>query len=341
MPKKKKPLRPTDSLLEARRISEYPTLVVVDLETTGLDHRVERIIEIGMVRLENGEVTEKYETLVNPDVPIRHSSFNIHGISEEMVADAPKIEDVLPTVLEFLGDAPLVAHNAIFDYSYLNEASKRMYEKRIENLRIDTFEIFRNVFPDEPSHGLSALLAKFGYESDVLHRALDDAENLARVFPKLIKMYEEQKAWQLLQVENVPYLAERYSRLQRTVQMLQAEISDLREIFKLYFQEGGKSFTTTQGDMLVSSYRRNYEYNEEAIRTIIDAAGLGRQAYKLNNRAVDKLINNKELDDDIRQGLIDARTLMTEARMVSFVKPSDVPKAEPTADAEEESDSTT
>jgi DNA polymerase III epsilon subunit family exonuclease len=307
-------------------LSDYKTLIVLDLETTGLDHRSERIIEIGAVRMEDSQVVETFETLVNPEVPIRHSSFNVHGISEEMVQDAPKIEEVLPKILEFMGDTPFIAHSAIFDYSFLNEACKRMYEKRLPNLRIDTFEIFRAVFPEEPSHGLSALLNKFGFEPDVKHRALDDAMNLAKVFPPLLALYEQQMAWQFSQLSNIPYLIERYLRLQKSVQMLQAEMNDLRDVFKLYFQEGGKPVLTTSGDLMVSSYRRNYEYNEEALRKIIQMAGVENQAYKINLRVVDRLIDNANTDDDIRIALKEARVQMSENRQISFIKPSETPE---------------
>lgn len=319
-------------------LSDYKTLIVLDLETTGLDHRTERILEIGAVRMENNEIVDTYETLVKPDVPIRPSSFNIHGISEEMVQDAPPIEDVMPRILEFMGDAPFVAHNAIFDYSFLNEASKRLYGKRLSNLRIDSFEIFRVVFPDDPSHGLSALLAKFGYESHVKHRALDDAQNLARVFPQLLDLYEQQMAWQLSQLTNVPYLAERYLRLQKTVQLLQAEMSDLREIFKLYFQQGGKPLLTSSGDMMVSSYRRNYEYNDAALRQIVESAGLGAQAFKINTKVIDRMIDRKNVDPDVHAALKEARTQMTETRVVSFIKASEAPEVKDLVEADATSD---
>ncbi len=315
-------------------LSDHKTIIVLDLETTGLDHRTERILEFGAVRLENGEVVDEYETLVNPEVPIRHSSFNIHGISEEMVKDAPKIEEVMPKILEFIGEHPFVAHSAIFDYSFLNETMKRLYEKRLTNLRIDTFDMFRVVFPEEPSHGLSALLSKFGYASDVKHRALDDAKNLALVYPKLRELYEQQISWQLSQLTNVPYLAERYLRLQKTIQMLQAEAGDLREIFKIYFQEGGKPLLTTSGELMVSSYRRNYEYNEPALRQIIEMAGLGHQAFKVNTKVVDRLIDRNDTDADVRAALKEARVQMSESRLISFIKPTET--VEITSIAEEE-----
>lgn len=317
-------------------LSDYKTVIVLDLETTGLDHRTERIIEIGAVRLVGNEIVEIYETLVNPEVPIRPSSFNIHGISEDMVKEAPTIDQVMPKILDFMGDLPFVAHNAIFDYSFLNEACKRLYDKRLPNLRIDTFEMFRTVFPEESSHGLSALLSKFGFNSDVKHRALDDARSLALVYPRLLALYEQQMAWQLSQLSNVPYLAERYLRLQKTIQMLQAEMNDLREIFKLYFQEGGKPLLTTTGEMMVSSYRRNYEYNDAALRSIIRAAGLENQAFKVNTKVVDRLIDNTDVDEDVRDALKDARVQMSETRLISFIRPSETAEIKTIVDVETE-----
>src|SRR5262249_17740656 len=98
---------------------------------------------------------------------------------------------------------------------------------------------------------------------------------------------------------------------------------DLREIFKLYFQEGGAPLPTSTGELMISSYRRNYEYNDQALRYLIDNAGLQRQAYKINPRAVDKIIDNQEIDDDVRSAMKDARVLMTENRQIQFVKPSE------------------
>ena len=94
--------------------------IVLDVETTGLDYKKERIIEFAAVRLENGVIKDSYETMINPQQHIRKSSMAVHGITEEMVADKPTEEEVLPTILEFIGDYPIVAHNAIFDYNFLN-----------------------------------------------------------------------------------------------------------------------------------------------------------------------------------------------------------------------------
>ena len=92
--------------------------IVLDVETTGLDYTKEKIIEFAGVRLENGKITDTFQTLVNPNQKIRKSSMAIHGITDEMLKDAPKEEEIFPKIFEFIGDNPIVAHNAIFHYSF-------------------------------------------------------------------------------------------------------------------------------------------------------------------------------------------------------------------------------
>jgi DNA polymerase III subunit alpha, Gram-positive type len=214
-------------LTDTNNLVAHPeeTIIVLDTETTGLDHKTEKLIEIAAVKMQQGEIVETFTSLVNPQKPIRHSSFLIHNISEEMVQDAPPIDEVLPRFLEFVGDHAYVAHNAIFDYSFINEATKALYGKRFLNNRIDTFEMYRSVFPDEPSHGLNALLRRFGFDEDVVHRALDDAMCLAKVYPRLRELYEQKFSWQMSQIKNVNYLVERYLRIQKASQSLQAEMT--------------------------------------------------------------------------------------------------------------------
>ena len=225
--------------------------IVLDVETTGLDYKKERIIEFAAVRLENGVIKDSYETLINPKQHIRKSSMAVHGITEEMVADQPTEEEVMPKILEFIGDYPIVAHNAIFDYNFINEASKRLYGKPIENQRIDSQFLFKEVYPEFESHGLENLMNKFGVEFDTRHRAMADTVGLAKAYPKLKKLYEKKYDWQMKQIDNIDYLFERFLRIQQAVQTMQSEIQDLKSIFKLYFDEGGKPVTATTGETLV------------------------------------------------------------------------------------------
>ncbi|MEB3245189.1 MAG: 3'-5' exonuclease [Vampirovibrionales bacterium] len=302
----------------------HDAVVSIDVETTGLDYKTEKIIEIAAVLIENGAITATYETLVNPQCRIRHSSFKVHGISEEMLADAPTMDAVLPDFLAFVGDRPIVAHNAIFDHSFINEACKAHLGQRFKNKRIDTFDLYRAVFPDEPSHGLAALATRFGVTQKDTHRALADAYTLAEVYPKLRKLYVQKLTWQFNQLDQVDYLLERYLRCQKLIQVLQAEMADLKEVFKLYFSEGGSSITASTGEELNSYSKRGYSYNDDLVLPVLIEAGLVKKAYKLNARSLDKLIENrnKVLTDEQRDALIEARTGLSESKSVQVTTPS-------------------
>ena len=213
--------------------------VVIDVETTGLDYTREKIIEFAGVKLVNGKITETFETLINPHQHIRKSSQAIHGISEEDIETAPEEVDIYPKIFDFIGDATIVAHNAVFDFSFLNRTSKRLYDKPLENNYIDTQMMFKELYPQIESCGLDNLVEIFQASNTQRHRAMGDAMALALCYPKLKKMYYEKYDWQLSQIENVEYLFERYLRLQNTISIMQAEIQDLKSIFKIYFERGG------------------------------------------------------------------------------------------------------
>lgn len=302
-------------------LTQTDTVMVIDTETTGLDHKTEELIEVAAVKLVNDEVVDTFTALIKPTVPVRPSSYKVHHISEEMLADAPPVEDVLPQFLEFMGDTPFVAHNAIFDYSFINEAHKKLKGSRWKNAWIDSLDMYRAVFPEEHSHGLSSLLDRFGFPSHVSHRALDDAENLARVYPKLNHLYQQQQSYYLSQIENIPYLLERYHRVQKAIQGMQSELGDLREIFKFYFKQGGEPVRTTTGELMVSNQRRYYEYNDRQVWDILHASSLIERGAKLNTRALDKLIRNGSVDDDVKVQLKDARVMMHTNQSVQFVRP--------------------
>ena len=242
--------------------------IVLDTETTGLDYTKEKMVEFAAVRLENGKIKDEFQTLINPQQHIRKSSIAIHGITQEMVADAPTEEEAMPKILEFIGDYPIVAHNAIFDYSFINEASKRVFGKGIENERIDTQQMFKEVYPDLEAHGLNALTDKFKVELTNHHRAMGDTMGLALAYPKLKKLYLQKFDWENKQLENVEYLFERFLRIQNTITVLQSELQDLKSVFKLYFELGGKSVTSEEGDMLVYNSKQTFGYDFDTIKPL-------------------------------------------------------------------------
>lgn len=294
--------------------------IVLDTETTGLDYTKERLVEFAAVRLENGKIKDEFQTLINPQQHIRKSSIAVHGITQDMVEDAPTEEEILPKILEFIGDYPIVAHNAIFDYSFLNEASKRVTGQEIKNERIDTQQMFREVFPDLEAHGLNALTEKFKVELVNHHRAMGDTMGLALAYPKLKKLYVQKFDWENKQLSNVEYLFERFLRIQQTILTLQSELQDLKSVFKLYFELGGKSITSEEGDMLVFNSKQTFGYNFEVIRPILEEIGAFEKAVKINTGFIDRLANGHSLDEEKRDILKNARKELTETRNVQIIR---------------------
>jgi hypothetical protein len=207
-----------------------------------------------------------------------------------MVENAPTMAEVIPQFEAFIGDLPYAAHSVIFDYSFITEAYKKHLGKRFLNPRICTLELYKAVFPEEQSHGLSSLSARFGIESFVNHRALDDAEQLATVFDRLKQLYIQKNAWKFSQLDNVPYLLERYIRLSKAAQTLQAEMADLKEVFKLYFTEGGVPIQASTGEVMTASLKRNYDYESAKLNQCIEGFGLWPNVAKINLKALDKLL---------------------------------------------------
>lgn len=295
--------------------------IVLDVETTGLDYRREKIIEFAAVKLVNNVIVDKYETLINPKQEIRRSSMEIHGITEEMVADAPEISEVMPNILEFIKDYPIIGHNVVFDFNFISQACRELYGKGITNKKIDTLIMFKEVFPEEPSHGLEALLKRLNVQSGTRHRAMADTYDLALAYPVLKSLYEKKYEWQVTQLKNIDYLFERYLRIQQAVQTMQAELQDIKSIFKIYFDQGGADIESSTGELLTCNTKTGYQYNQENIKNIIDELGNHEKAYKLNTGFIDRLIDSDNLDDSFRVRLNETRTNMSESRIVTIVKP--------------------
>lgn len=294
--------------------------IVLDTETTGLDYTKEKMVEFAAVRLENGKIKDQFQTLINPKQHIRKSSIAIHGITPEMVEDAPTEEEAMPKILDFMGDYPMVAHNAIFDYSFINEAAKRVTGQSISNERIDTQQMFKEIYPDLEAHGLNALTDKFKVELKDHHRAMGDTMGLALAYPKLKKLYLQRHDWANKELENVEYLFERFLRIQNTVTTLQSELQDLKSVFKLYFDLGGKPLTSEEGDLLIYNSKQTFGYDFETIKPVLEEIGALSKATRLNTGFIDRLANGHSIDDEKREILKNARTELTETRNVQIVK---------------------
>jgi DNA polymerase III subunit epsilon len=164
------------------------TFVVLDLETTGLTPGRDRITEVGAVKVRGGEVLGELQTLVHPGRPIPPAVSAVTGITDGMVAAAPPIEAVLPTVLRFLGDAVLVAHNARFDLSFLRAACEQHHHGTLDPLVVDTARLARRLVADEVRDRRLATLARhLGSRVVPDHRALTDARATVDVLHGLLE----------------------------------------------------------------------------------------------------------------------------------------------------------
>ena len=281
----------------------------------------ERIIEFAAVRLENGKIKDEFQTLINPQQHIRKSSMAVHGITQEMVEDAPTEEEVLPKILEFIGDYPIVAHNAIFDYSFLNEAKLRVIGEKLDNPRIDTQVMFKEIAPDLESHGLEALTNRFNVELNNHHRAMADTMGLALAYPKLKKLYLQRLDWQKKQLENVDYLFDRYLRIQQSIATMQAELQDLKSVFKLHFELGGEPLEAETGEIMVYQSKHSFGYEFNEIKEVLESVGALDKAVRLNNGFIDRLCNGLSLSEEYKQIIRDARQELTETRNIQVIKP--------------------
>ena len=167
--------------------------VVFDIETTGFSPVNNKIIEIGAVKIRQGEITDRFSVFVNPGVPIPFEIEKLTSINDSMVMDAPPIEVILPQFLNFCQDAVLVAHNANFDMSFIMENAKRQGISRKFTF-VDTLGIARVLLTHQAKHTLDAVAKTLSISLENHHRAVDDAECTAHIFLKFSAMLRERGA---------------------------------------------------------------------------------------------------------------------------------------------------
>ena len=163
---------------------------VLDIETTGLNAKKDKITEIAVVKVKNGSVTERFSTFVNPGISIPDNIKKLTGISDEMVMDSPPIREVLPDMLDFIGNLPIVAHNSPFDMGFIKHSAENM-GILIANPVIDTLQMSRRMFPRLERHRLDAVAKHLGIKQENHHRAQGDSEAAAKIFSTCIEMLKK------------------------------------------------------------------------------------------------------------------------------------------------------
>ncbi len=193
-------VRPTDSDIISN------TYVVFDLETTGFNAGAgDQIIEVGAVKIKNGEIISKFSKLVDPKRKLVKKITEITGITDEMLKGQASEEEVIKEFQEYIQDLPLVAHNAKFDMSFLEMAYKKYGLGEIKNTVIDTLELSRVLDSNYARHNLSALVKRYDVEFDENnhHRADYDAEATAYVLMKMLKKLNDQNIKKLTDIEKL------------------------------------------------------------------------------------------------------------------------------------------
>lgn len=164
--------------------------IVFDIETTGLSQKKNKIIEIGAVKVKDGEEIDRFSEFINPEEPIPYSIEQLTSITDEMVMHAPTVDVILPKFLEFCGDDIVVAHNAAFDTGFIKKNAKDLGMK-FDNTIMDTMTLSHVLLPELGKFTLDRVCKALNVKNEHHHRAVDDANATAKIFVKLYEMLVE------------------------------------------------------------------------------------------------------------------------------------------------------
>ena len=153
--------------------------VAVDVETTGLSPIANELIEISAIKYDGQKKIDIFTSLVKPKARIPYYITNITGITNEMVQNSPFVEEIMPGLINFIGESPIVAHNANFDYKFIQNYSNNAFSR---NTLIDTVQIGKKLYPNLPNHKLGTIAKHIGIIEDRFHRAEFDCECCAKIY---------------------------------------------------------------------------------------------------------------------------------------------------------------
>lgn len=193
-------------ILDFKKTLYKDTIVVFDLETTGFNPLLgDSIIEIGAVKIKDGHIIDRYDELINPSRKLPEVITNLTGITDEMLKDKKPEKEVLEDFINWIGDSYLVAHNASFDFSFLDAGIKKYKLKNLSNPVIDTLIISRFLDPDAARHSLTAVTKRYDitFNEDEHHRGDYDAEATALVFSKMLRRLETKNISKIYELVNL------------------------------------------------------------------------------------------------------------------------------------------
>ena len=211
-------------------------IICFDIETTGLKVTQEAITEIGAVRLRNGEIVETFQTFVDPERRLTPEIIGLTGITDEMLRGAPKLKDALTAFLAFAGDAPLAAHNAEFDISFIRSGCRKCGIP-FEPTYIDTLILAQNLLPGLGKYKLDIVAEHLQLPQFNHHRASDDAVPVAQMLTKFFPMLEERGVTRLQQINNemlkLRPLGSKSNRFPKHIILLAKNKAGLKNLYQL------------------------------------------------------------------------------------------------------------
>ena len=179
---------------------EKERFVIVDIETTGLDFSTNEIIEVAAMKVENKEIIDVFDSLIDPNSEISPEITRITGITQDMVEGHPKISDISSKILEFFGDAILIAHNSSFDIPFLKHHLKKNFNNQI----VCTLKASRYLLPNLANHKLHTVAAHFGVTAQNRHRALGDVETTLQVWLNMIPLLRDKGIYAKQDLQKIP-----------------------------------------------------------------------------------------------------------------------------------------
>lgn len=168
----------------AFKIENSNTFVALDVETTGFSPIFNELIEVSAIKYEDNKKIDSLTTLIKPKGDLPEEITKLTGITIEMLKDAPSCEEVMPKLIDFIGNNKIVAHNANFDYSFLQNKSNNSFAK---NEVIDTLKLSKKMYPNLPNHKLNTISKEIGITEDGYHRAEFDTECCAKIYIKYLE----------------------------------------------------------------------------------------------------------------------------------------------------------
>ena len=173
-------------------IPKKDTYCIFDLETTGFNPDTDGITEVAVCKVKNGEIIDEFTTFVNPEKPIPYNVQELTHITDDMVKDAPKMDEMIPKFLEFCKDSVLVAHNAHFDVSFIANKSEKL-GLDFKPYVIDTYEMSLELYNGVENHKLGTLVEYLGIPLEGAHRAINDTRATAKMFIRMIEDCKKEK----------------------------------------------------------------------------------------------------------------------------------------------------